>query len=155
MMKLSIRDTIRWPIIFRYSLLAAQLIQFEVGQASFGSSLGVCSETLKPSFEPVPEPEMTHEVDLSLFVPCFNEETRVVATIRTIEAAMAELGCSYEICRRRWIDDNTFQVISEYAKSNPEAPLRLHSNPLQFGLGTNLRRYSLPRKGRILSLGLW
>jgi glycosyltransferase involved in cell wall biosynthesis len=78
---------------------------------------------------------MTHEVDLSLFVPCFNEETRVVATIRTIEAAMSELGCSYEIIV---VDDgstdNTLQVVSEYAKSNPEVPLRLHSNPYNLGL---------------------
>jgi glycosyltransferase involved in cell wall biosynthesis len=79
--------------------------------------------------------ETTHEVDLSLFVPCFNEEKRVVSTIRTIEAAMSELGCSYEIVV---VDDgstdNTFEVVREYSKANPEVPLHLHRNPYNLGL---------------------
>ncbi len=90
---------------------------------------------MNPPLEPDPIPDATYEVELSLFVPCLNEEKRVVSTIRTIQDAMLELGCSYEILV---VDDGsidgTSAVVQEFSEANPDVPLMLHRNERNLGL---------------------
>src|SRR4051812_37584094 len=80
-------------------------------------------------------PSGGESLDLTIVVPCLNEENNIVATLDTIVAAMRELPCSYEILV---IDDGstdrTAQIVESYADTRVEIPLRLHRNPKNRGL---------------------
>lgn len=80
-------------------------------------------------------PQRADEIDLTILVPCLNEETRVVPTLQTIEAAMAELDCSYEvIVVDDGSSDGTSGVVEGFMKSNPKMPVRLHRHARNLGL---------------------
>ncbi len=74
-------------------------------------------------------------LDLTIVVPCLNEEERIGATLDTVAAAMSELPHSYEILV---IDDGstdqTAAIVEEYAQQHPNLPIRLHRNPRNRGL---------------------
>jgi len=74
-------------------------------------------------------------LDLTIIVPCFNEEANVSDTLDTVLAAMAELPWSYEILV---IDDGsadrTSEVVEEYRATRSEAPIRLYRNAVNVGL---------------------
>jgi glycosyltransferase involved in cell wall biosynthesis len=74
-------------------------------------------------------------LDLTIVVPCLNEEERIVPTLDTVAAAMSELPHSYEILV---IDDGstdqTAAIVEEYAQQHPTLPIRLHRNPRNRGL---------------------
>ena len=74
-------------------------------------------------------------LDLTIVVPCLNEEKNVAATLDTVTAAMRELPFSYEIIV---IDDGstdrTAAVIEEYQREHPDLPLRLQRNGQNRGL---------------------
>ena len=80
-------------------------------------------------------PAIPDEVDLTILVPCLNEEARVVSTLQTIEGAMAELGCSYEVIV---VDDGstdrTPEVVQEFIRSHEQMTVRLHQNSRNLGL---------------------
>jgi glycosyltransferase involved in cell wall biosynthesis len=65
-------------------------------------------------------------LDLTLLVPCLNEETRIRGTLDTIVAAMRELPYSYEILV---VDDGstdgTSREIQNYIDRHPDDPIRL------------------------------
>jgi glycosyltransferase involved in cell wall biosynthesis len=73
--------------------------------------------------------------DLTIVIPCLNEQERVGATLDTVAAAMRELPYSYEILV---IDDGstdrTALVVEEYSRLHPDLPIRLHRNPRNRGL---------------------
>src|SRR5690242_526260 len=78
---------------------------------------------------------LREDLDLTLFIPCLNEEKRVVPTIETVRAAMRDLNFSYEILvTDDGSHDRTSEVVTEYMKTNPDVPLRLHRNPGNVGL---------------------
>ena len=77
-----------------------------------------------------------HQLDLTIVVPCYNEESKVAATLDTIACAMSELpDCSYEVLV---VDDgskdNTVRVVTDYQASHPELPIVLRINPKNRGL---------------------
>lgn len=76
-----------------------------------------------------------NDIDLTLVVPCLNEEGRIAPTLETIQAAMGELGCSYEVIV---VDDGstdkTGAVVEEFMQAHPLMRVRLHSNPRNLGL---------------------
>lgn len=77
----------------------------------------------------------TNDLDITIMVPCLNEESRVVPTLRTIEGAMRVIGCSYEVIV---VDDGstdrTAAVVEDFIKSNPKMPIRLYRNPFNLGM---------------------
>jgi nucleoside-diphosphate-sugar epimerase len=74
-------------------------------------------------------------LDVTLMVPCLNEEKHIVPTLDHIFAAMAELPYTFEVLV---IDDGstdrTSTVVEEYADAHPDLPLRLHRHPVNRGL---------------------
>ena len=76
------------------------------------------------------------EIDLTIVVPCYNEEENVAATLDTIFAAMKELPpCDYEVLV---IDDGstdkTFDVVDQYRLAHPDLPVVLRKNKGNRGL---------------------
>jgi len=74
-------------------------------------------------------------VDLTLFVPCLNEEARVAATLETIRDTLRDYALSYEVLV---VDDGstdgTAGVVEAFIRANPDAPISLHRNPRNLGL---------------------
>ena len=60
-------------------------------------------------------------IDLTFFVPCLNEEERVIPTVKTIQDAMRRFPYSYEVLI---VDDGssdrTVDVAEEFRASHPE-----------------------------------
>lgn len=103
--------------------------------------------------DPSADSDTTYPIDLSVFVPCFNEEKRVISTIRTIEAAMREIGCTYEIIvADDGSTDNTCRVVQEYAAANPDVPLRLHRNSRNLGLARTFVETAFRGRGEFYRL---
>jgi glycosyltransferase involved in cell wall biosynthesis len=90
---------------------------------------------------PLPEeaerlnPILVNSLDLTICVPCKNEEKYVVGTLEAIVAAVTEVGCSYEIIV---IDDGstdqTSAVVERFQREHSSLPIRLHKNPRNLGL---------------------
>lgn len=93
------------------------------------------------------------ELDLTLFIPCLNEEKRVVPTIETVRAAMDGLAYSYEILvTDDGSRDRTANVVEEYIQANPGVSVRLHRNPGNSGLARSFVDASFRGRGRYLRL---
>ena len=78
------------------------------------------------------------EIDLTVFVACYNEEQNIATTLDTVVAACREVGHSFEIVV---IDDasrdRSVAIIEDYQKANPDVPIILKVNPNNEGLGSN------------------
>ena len=78
------------------------------------------------------------EIDLTVFVACYNEAENITATLDTVVAACREVNCSYEIVI---IDDasrdRSVEIITEYSSAHPDVPIVLKVNPQNEGLGNN------------------
>ena len=93
------------------------------------------------------------ELDLTLFIPCLNEEKRVVPTIETVRATMAGLAFSYEILvTDDGSRDRTAAVVEEYIRANPGVTIRLHRNPGNNGLARSFVDASFRGRGRYIRL---
>jgi dolichol-phosphate mannosyltransferase len=96
---------------------------------------------MSPNEQPSPDeaarvdPILIDSLDLTISVPCKNEEKNVGDTLDTIVAAVSEVGCSYEVIV---IDDGstdrTSELVEEYRREHPSLPIRLHRNPRNLGL---------------------
>jgi glycosyltransferase involved in cell wall biosynthesis len=92
-------------------------------------------------------------VDVTLFVPCLNEQERVVPTLKTIQAAMQELGRSYEVVV---VDDGssdrTYEVAEEFRKCHAEMPVRVYRNDRNLGLSRSFVDTAFRGRGRYYRL---
>lgn len=81
------------------------------------------------------EPLDISQVDLTIVIPCKNEESHIGGTLETVAAAMKEVPISYEVLV---IDDGstdqTSSVVEQYRAGNPALPLRLHRNERNLGV---------------------
>src|ERR1700722_15539025 len=89
------------------------------------------------------------EVDVTFFVPCLNEEARVVPTLESVRASMAGSAFSYEVIV---VDDGstdrTAAVVDEYRAGNPQLPVLLRRNPANFGLARSFVDAAFLGRGR-------
>jgi glycosyltransferase involved in cell wall biosynthesis len=92
-------------------------------------------------------------IDLTIFVPCYNEATRIEGTLDTIMAAHAELKVSYEVII---VDDgskdDTARVVEGYLARHPGFPARLHRNPRNLGLSRSFVETAFMGRGRYYRL---
>jgi dolichol-phosphate mannosyltransferase len=81
------------------------------------------------------DPLLVDSLDLTIAVPCKNEEKNILGTLDTITSAVNEVGCSYEIIV---IDDGstdrTGELVEQFLAGHPSLPIRLHKNPRNLGL---------------------
>ncbi len=93
------------------------------------------------------------DLDLTLFIPCLNEEKRVVPTLETVREAMADLGHSYEVIV---VDDGstdrTAEVVEEFCRRNPQMPVSLHRNVKNRGLSHSFVDTAFRGRGRYYRL---
>ena len=77
-------------------------------------------------------------IDVTLMVPCYNEEENVAAALDDIRNAVARLQISYEVividdCSK----DRTSDKVREYQAQHPGMPIHLHRNEVNHGLAQN------------------
>jgi glycosyltransferase involved in cell wall biosynthesis len=92
-------------------------------------------------------------VDVTLFVPCYNEELNVARTLEKAVEAARQVGCSYELLV---IDDastdRTAEAIREFADAHPEVPVRMVRNPRNRGLAANFVEAARAGCGRYIRI---
>ena len=81
---------------------------------------------------------MSQEVDLTCYVPCYNEEENVANTLNKIKAVMSTQKLSYEAlvfddCSK----DRTGDVVRDFMAKNPDMNIRLIQNKFNRGMGYN------------------
>lgn len=94
-----------------------------------------------------------HAVDVTLFVPCFNESPRITDTLTTVREAMKELACSYEVLV---VDDgstdDSYTVVERFIQQNPELPVTLYRNPRNLGLARSFVDAAFLGRGRFFRM---
>jgi glycosyltransferase involved in cell wall biosynthesis len=88
-------------------------------------------------------------LDISFFIPCYNEENNVLGAIEKIVCVSNKLGLSYEIlvfddCSQ----DRTVEVVKEYRIANPQIPVRLFVNEINRGVARNFFEGAFRARGR-------
>jgi glycosyltransferase involved in cell wall biosynthesis len=88
-------------------------------------------------------------VDISFFVPCYNEESTVTGAIEKLAQVATTLGLTYEIlvfddCSK----DRTVAVVKQYQELHPDIPLGLYTNRVNRGVSRNFVEGAFRAKGR-------
>ncbi|PWU09365.1 MAG: hypothetical protein C5B47_03505 [Verrucomicrobia bacterium] len=92
-------------------------------------------------------------IEVTLFVPCLNEEERILGTLETIRAALSEIGAPYEVLV---VDDGctdgTIRVVTTFAREHPTMNIRIHRNSRNFGLARSFVDAAFLARGRYYRL---
>jgi glycosyltransferase involved in cell wall biosynthesis len=88
-------------------------------------------------------------IDITLMVPCYNEEENVTAALEDIRNAVTRLKITYEVividdCSK----DRTFDKVREYQAQHPAMPIYLHRNEVNHGLAQNFVDGAFMAQGR-------
>lgn len=87
---------------------------------------------------PVLSYDTSAEIDITIFVACYNEEENIIDTLDTVVSVMDDIGCSYEVIV---VDDAStdasVQLVEDYRCRRPELPILLKVNRKNRGLGRN------------------
>jgi len=101
----------------------------------------------------LPMQERIHDVELSLFVACYNEEHGIIPTLETVVAAANDVGISYEIVI---IDDcstdRSVTAIIDFLNAHPKLPITLYVNEVNQGLGCNYAEAAFRCRGKYYRL---
>ena len=83
-------------------------------------------------------PTTAGELDLTVFVACFNEEANILATLDTLQEAFRDVRFSWEILViDDGSEDRTVERVEEYIRRHPRVPIRLIVNETNRGLAQN------------------
>lgn len=93
------------------------------------------------------------EVDFTVMVSCYNEESFICDTLDTVSSALAEAGVSHELividdCSR----DASVQAVARYIQNHPELPVYLYLNETNQGLANNYINGSFVARGKYYRL---
>jgi glycosyltransferase involved in cell wall biosynthesis len=99
-------------------------------------------------------PARESEIDISIFISCYNEERYIVQTMETVRAALAEAGRpQYEIVV---IDDcssdNSANLVEDYIRAHPGDRILLRRNRRNQGLAQNYFDAAFIGKGKYYRL---
>ena len=93
------------------------------------------------------------EVDLTLFVACYNEEKNIRGTLEALRQALSEFTFTWEIIV---IDDcstdRSAEVVREFITENPKLPVYLKVNESNRGLGYNFTECAFLGRGKYYRL---
>jgi len=93
------------------------------------------------------------EIDITIAVSCYNEESLITLTLDSVVGAFAELPYSYEIIVVDDVSrDNSVARIQEYVKAHPNLPIRLKANEINRGLGNNYVEAAFLGRGKYYRL---
>ena len=82
--------------------------------------------------------DLRNTCDLTVFVPCLNEERHIIPTIETILEAVRRTGCTCEILVfDDGSRDGTSALVEQYRGLHSDAPLRLIRREHTMGLARN------------------
>lgn len=89
------------------------------------------------------------QLDISFFVPCYNEEPNIEGALRKLMAVSERLKLRYEVlvfddCSR----DNTVAVVTRFMTDNPQAPISLYTNARNQGVARNFVEGAFRAHGR-------
>ena len=77
-------------------------------------------------------------MDVTFFIPCYNEEKNVLGAVAKLVRACGVLGLSYEILVFDDASrDRTGEVVREYQSANPDVPIRLFTCAVNNGVARN------------------
>jgi glycosyltransferase involved in cell wall biosynthesis len=98
-------------------------------------------------------PATQSRVEVSFFVPCYNEERNVGGALAKLRTVAEQLGIGYEIlvfddCSR----DRTSDVVQAYRRANPGVPVRLFRNQRNMGVSRNFFEGAFQAEGRLYRL---
>ena len=107
-----------------------------------------------PEHPHIPPPcDSQDGIEVTLFVPCYNEEERIRGTLETIREALVEVGVSYEVLL---VDDGctdrTVPIVETFAAENPGMQIRIHRNARNLGLSRSFVDAAFIGKGRYYRL---
>jgi glycosyltransferase involved in cell wall biosynthesis len=92
-------------------------------------------------------------VDISFFVPCYNEEETVVGAIEKLDRVATHLKLKYEIlifddCSK----DRTVEVVKGYQETHPHIPVALYTNQVNRGVARNFVEGAFRARGKYYRL---
>jgi glycosyltransferase involved in cell wall biosynthesis len=94
-------------------------------------------------------PSPSYDVEITFFIPCYNEAENIVAAICTILTTMSQETLGYEIII---IDDassdDSVKVIKEFIGANPDLPIYLYEQTENQNLGFNFAEAAFLAKGK-------
>tara|TARA_B100000989_G_C19512904_1_gene460062 strand:- start:1045 stop:1782 length:738 start_codon:yes stop_codon:yes gene_type:complete len=78
------------------------------------------------------------KIDISFFVPCYNEEKNILNTFNTLITAVSNFNFNFEIiCVDDSSSDSSVNIIENFIKTNKNINIQLIKNIKNKGLGTN------------------
>jgi glycosyltransferase involved in cell wall biosynthesis len=90
-----------------------------------------------------------NEVDLTLFVACYNEEKNIVGALETVLAALQEFDYTWEIII---VDDGStdrsVEVIEDFVEKHPNLPITLKKRGVNVGVGENYIEAAFMGRGK-------
>ena len=86
-------------------------------------------------------------INLSIFVPCFNEEKNITKTLNNIKEAVE--GINYEILvANDGSKDRTVEFVEKFKKENQNLNIKIFSNKINRGLGFNYYETAYKAEGK-------
>lgn len=92
-------------------------------------------------------------LDVSFFVPCYNEERNVVGAIDKLSSVASQMKLRYEILIfNDCSSDKTEEVVEEFQAQHPEIPVRLFANATNQGVARNFFEGAFHARGKYYRL---
>ena len=93
------------------------------------------------------------ELDITFFVPCYNEQNNVVGAIEKLVELARRRQLSYEIlifddCSK----DRTVKIVKDYQRAHPDLPVRLFANEINRGVSRNFVEAAFQGRGKYIRL---
>ena len=97
----------------------------------------------------LPSDTSVGQLDISFFVPCYNEEANVEGALLKLMDVSERLGLSYEVlvfddCSR----DDTVGVVTRFMTHHPDASISLYTNDKNQGVARNFVEGAFRARGR-------